>query len=249
MRCIALRQRSSVDLPQPDGPISAVTAFGSIASWMPAMIVRSPKPAVRSTTSMRRAGPVVLGAGLAERGAVGGRAGLVLEDTHVGPFGSGHRLTADLRAMSLAMMVSSRTIAIKRERTGPRAVLRVDEAARRAAEDLQRERGHALDRGSVSTKRSLPSVVRRSGAVSPMARATASITPVMIPARAVGSSTETIVRDLRGAERQARLADVARHEPQHLLGRAHDQRHHHERRARRRRRSRRTRTRRPTARR
>ena len=44
-------------MPQPEGPISAVTAFGSTLSWMPAMIVFGPKPAVRSTTSIRRAGP------------------------------------------------------------------------------------------------------------------------------------------------------------------------------------------------
>ncbi len=55
VRCMAFRQRSSVDLPATEGPISAVTAFGSTARLMSGMIVRCPNPAVRLTMSMRRA--------------------------------------------------------------------------------------------------------------------------------------------------------------------------------------------------
>ena len=150
-----------------------------------------------------------------------------------------------VRAMSLAMIVRSRTMAIKTSAPAQArfcALMKPPVALPKICNDSVDMRLPGL----VSTKRSLPSAVSRSGAVSPIARATASMTPVMMPALRRGQQHRDDRARLRDAEREAGLADVARHEPQHLLCRPHDQRHHHERRGRTRRRSRRTRTRRPT---
>ena len=69
-------------------------------------------------------------------------------------------------------------------------------------------------------------IVKSSGAVSPAARATASSAPLTIPAAACGSTTVRIVRDLAAPERVAALAQLARHELQHLLGGPdHDRQH------------------------
>ena len=40
--CIRLMDRRNVDLPQPDGPISAVTDFGSIVMVMPSIALNEP---------------------------------------------------------------------------------------------------------------------------------------------------------------------------------------------------------------
>src|SRR6059036_2596890 len=52
--------------------------------------------------------------------------------------------------------------------------------------------GTACD-GSVCTRSGKIEVVKRSGAVSPAARATASSAPVIMPLRAVGTTTESVV--------------------------------------------------------
>ena len=61
-------------------------------------------------------------------------------------------------------------------------------------------------------------IVKISGAVSPAARAMASRQPLMIPGAAFGSTTVSVVRLVLAAERVAGVAQVLRHQPQHLLG-------------------------------
>ena len=68
-----------------------------------------------------------------------------------------------------------------------------------------------------------------SGAVSPMTRAMASVTPVMMPASAVGSTTLTIVRHFGTPEGVRRLAQVVRHQLEHLLAGADHDRDHQQR--------------------
>ena len=70
----------------------------------------------------------------------------------------------------------------------------------------------------------LLSAVKSSGAVSPEMRATASSTPVTMPARAARQVTVRITK-LRGVP-SAAAASRKRvgHQQQHVLGRAHDQR-------------------------
>ena len=66
-----------------------------------------------------------------------------------------------------------------------------------------------------------PAVIS-SGAVSPMTREIDSMTPVVMPAIEVGQHDLDDRQPLRHAERVRRLAQLVRHEPQHLLGRADD---------------------------
>ncbi len=40
--CIRLIERRNVDLPQPDGPMSAVTDFGSMVIVMPSIALNDP---------------------------------------------------------------------------------------------------------------------------------------------------------------------------------------------------------------
>ena len=54
----------------------------------------------------------------------------------------------------------------------------------------------------------------------------ASSAPLVMPEIAAGSTTETVVLPLARAERQARLAQLVRHQPEHLLGAADDDRQH-----------------------
>ena len=68
-----------------------------------------------------------------------------------------------------------------------------------------------------------------SGAVSPMTRAMASVTPVTMPPSAVGQHDLRDRPPLRHAQRVRRLAQLVRHQLQHLLGRAHDDRDHQQR--------------------
>src|SRR6266550_2236055 len=46
--CMRLNERSRVDLPQPDGPMMAVTRLASIGIWMPSSTLWSPKYSDRS---------------------------------------------------------------------------------------------------------------------------------------------------------------------------------------------------------
>src|SRR5690349_24617655 len=50
--CIRLRQRMKVDLPQPEGPMIAVTRFSSTGIEIERSTVLSPKPAVRFSTTI-----------------------------------------------------------------------------------------------------------------------------------------------------------------------------------------------------
>ena len=68
-----------------------------------------------------------------------------------------------------------------------------------------------------------------SGAVSPITRAMAIVTPVTMPASAVGSTTLTIVRHFGHAERVRRLAQVVRDQLEHLLAGADHERDHQDR--------------------
>src|SRR5262245_356409 len=54
--CMRLRQRTSVDLPQPDGPITAVMDCGGMCSETSRMACRLPYQAERPCTSMARDG-------------------------------------------------------------------------------------------------------------------------------------------------------------------------------------------------
>src|SRR5205823_5147841 len=86
--CIRFRQRSSVDFPQPDGPISAVTARGGTESLIPASACFAPYQALppwRSKTGatvVPSAGTAVSGLGTAAgRGPYGASAlGCALAD-------------------------------------------------------------------------------------------------------------------------------------------------------------------------
>ena len=81
VRCIALRQRSSVDLPQPDGPMSAVTAL-RLDREVDARDDRALAEAGgQVTTSMRRAGPWCSAPGSPRRRRWRLAAGLVFEDS------------------------------------------------------------------------------------------------------------------------------------------------------------------------
>src|SRR4051812_26985280 len=51
--CMRLSARRNVDLPQPDGPMSAVTVFGSMVMVTPSTAAFEPYDAVRSMTSNR----------------------------------------------------------------------------------------------------------------------------------------------------------------------------------------------------
>ena len=50
--CIRLRHRMNVDLPQPDGPMTAVTAFGAIVTPIPCSTCALPNQALRSRTTI-----------------------------------------------------------------------------------------------------------------------------------------------------------------------------------------------------
>ena len=93
-------------------------------------------------------------------------------------------------------------------------------------------------RGSQSTIGSAIAQVKRSGAVSPAARATASVVPVRMPPNAVGRTTRSDGPPLRDAERVARLAQRGRDEREHLHRRPRDERQHDDRERERRRRAR-----------
>src|SRR5258705_11347119 len=69
--CMRLRVRMNVDLPQPDGPMSAVTCLGSSESVTPSMAFVLPYQAERSVTSMR----FICGFLSGESVATGGEAG------------------------------------------------------------------------------------------------------------------------------------------------------------------------------
>ena len=74
----------------------------------------------------------------------------------------------------------------------------------------------------VAGDRSLPNsdVVKSSGAVSPAARAIASVVPVRIPLKVVGMITPTIVRHLLTPSARLPSRRWSRHEREHLLGRS-----------------------------
>ena len=63
----------------------------------------------------------------------------------------------------------------------------------------------------------------------PAARATASSAPVIIPLRAVGTTTESVVRQRLAPRAKPCLLDRAGNEGEHLLARAGNQRQHHDR--------------------
>ena len=71
--------------------------------------------------------------------------------------------------------------------------------------------------------------VKRSGAVSPAARATASVVPVTMPPSARRQHDAEHGPPLRDAERVARLAEAVRHEREHLHRRPRDEREHDDR--------------------
>ena len=72
-------------------------------------------------------------------------------------------------------------------------------------------------------------VVNSSGAVSPAARATASTVPVRMPPKRARQNDAEHRPPAAGAEREGAFALAVRHEPQHLLCRARDERQHHDR--------------------
>src|SRR4051794_36715332 len=51
--CMRLSVRMNVDFPHPDGPMSAVTCFGSIVTEMSSMALKDPNQADTCCTSMR----------------------------------------------------------------------------------------------------------------------------------------------------------------------------------------------------
>src|SRR5512133_1208494 len=67
--CIRLRQRMKVDLPQPEGPMMAVTCLAMIGTVIPLRISALPKPARRfETCILGRAAPVLVDVVEAEEG-------------------------------------------------------------------------------------------------------------------------------------------------------------------------------------
>ena len=76
----------------------------------------------------------------------------------------------------------------------------------------------------------LPKTSSSTGAVSPVIRAIASMTPVVMPPMAVGQhDLQRSVRHFGTPSAQGRLAQLVRHELEHLLGGAHHDRHHQDR--------------------
>ena len=73
----------------------------------------------------------------------------------------------------------------------------------------------------------LLNAVNNSGAVSPAMRASARMTPVMMPGSAAGSTTRERRPRPRGAQRQRAFAQCRRHEPQQFFGGSRDDRNHH----------------------
>ena len=79
------------------------------------------------------------------------------------------------------------------------------------------------------TRTELPNAVKMSGAVSPAMRATATSAPVTMPGKRGAQHDAERRAPLRVAERQRRFAHRDRHETNHFLGRARDERNHHRR--------------------
>ena len=106
-------------------------------------------------------------------------------------------------------------------------------------EDLDRDVRHRMAANGFSwylVGLKMPSRIS-SGAVSPAARAIARIVPVMIPRRRVRQQIPVIERQRLDPERVRSLAQRRRHEQQHLLAGARDQRQHDDRQCQRGRRS------------
>ena len=208
-----LIERRNVDLPQPDEPISAVTLFGSIV-----MLTSLHRQERRRSRGSGPASTIGLGARR--------RRHLVVLSVVIGSL-------ADLRAEAAVdqarEQVEHHHDEDQRERGRPRAV---DRRLGRHAGRLVRVEGEDR-RGSPCgrrtgwrSRRSTTPVVISSGAVSPMMRAIASITPVTMPAERGRQHDLDDRPPLRHAERVGRLAQAVGHDPQHLLGGAHDDRDH-----------------------
>ena len=217
--CMRLMQRTSVDLPQPDGPMIAVTSLGANSRLDALHRVRgrrsrrrgrrsvTPLAARRSTSASGSAlgAPARLGAigRLVRRSAVAavgvslGRLALIAS-----------RL---LRWIRRATRVSSRIMSDQRKRSAPRAL---DEAVLGLAdvvEDLERAASSSRSPRSNVVPCTIVAV-NSSGAVSPAARATASSEPVTSPGSAVGSTIREDDPPARRAERERRLAQRVGHE-------------------------------------
>ncbi len=211
--CIRLIDRRKVDLPQPDGPISAVTVFGSTIE-------------VDVLDRLERA---VVGGDVGGFDALG-HDGVLLSSAERGCGGP-----AASRRRSAA--ARGRRASARRSRPGPARTGR----RRRPA---GRRRGPATTGCSWNGLKLIaapPPATSSTGAVSPAARATASMTPVTMPGSGGRQHHLQDRLPLRYAEGVRALAQRRGHQPQHLLGGADDRRQHQHRSARARRRSRRSR--------
>src|SRR3954468_5048319 len=161
--CMRLSERRNVDLPQPDGPMSAVTVLGSIVSDTSCTATFAPYEAVRFSTSNRlamRPTPYLVSA-------------LRRESNRAATY------TTITTAISVNAPAQARSI----------AVWYADSAWSNTKRDIALcgpWNGSVLMYGLLKT-------VTIKGAVSPMTRATASITPVMMPADAVGRTIRKTV--------------------------------------------------------
>src|SRR4051812_12576282 len=161
--CMRLSDRKSVDLPQPDGPMNAVTVFGSMVSETSLTATFVPYEAVRFSTSNRFAIP----------------------SPH--PYLGSALRRASNRAATYTMITTAMSVKAPAHARSM-AVWYADSAWSNTNKDIALWgpwNGSLLMYGLLKT-------VTINGAVSPMTRATASMIPVTIPAEAVGNTMRRI---------------------------------------------------------
>src|SRR5580765_1147804 len=125
--CIRLRHRSSVDLPQPDGPMIAVTSRSRNAMEAPRMTSAEPKNALSAVASRRIRSAPAAGGGAAVAVGRGARGGSVATTTE-----SGARRKAGCKA-------DDEDNANEDERASPGERVLLIVRADREGEDLERQ--------------------------------------------------------------------------------------------------------------
>ena len=197
-----LRQRTKVDLPQPDGPMMASTLRGCDRERDVLDRARgSPNQALRSCD-------LELGS---------------LDGFEPGD-GSVHACTRR-RVASLATQAERADEQQQAERGAPGLVVPVLVRADGVVEDLHRQRRGRLQSGR-QFQYWLLSAVKSSGAVSPAARAIDEQRGGDDAAERRAQHHREAGAPRRHAERQRRLAQRARHQADHLLGGARQRRDH-----------------------
>ena len=211
--CIRLRMRRNVDLPQPDGPMSAVTCAGPACR-----ATRGRAPCGRRTRRSRRARRSMLAA-LARRRCVvlassrsawsARRSGVshvmrssFAESAALEPADRGRdRRPPMIRAMT------NRTSTITSSTTAPVHARSICASGRRADEPVDEERQAVLRARRTGSQfmTNAPPAVSSSGAVSPMARATPRMTAVHEPGARGRQHDVPGHAPLGAAERERRL--------------------------------------------